>query len=29
MVKNGAFHVNSTVDARKVARRLAMLAYEK
>ena len=29
MVQNGAFHVNSTVEARKVARRLAMLAYEK
>lgn len=29
MVKNGSFHVNSTIDARKVARRLAMLAYEK
>jgi len=28
-VQNGAFHVNSTIDARKVARRLAMLAYEK
>lgn len=29
MVQNGAFHVNSSVEARKVARRLAMLAYEK
>lgn len=29
MVQNGSFHVNSTVEARKVARRLAMLAYEK
>jgi hypothetical protein len=29
MVQNGAFHVNSTIDPRKVARRLAMLAYEK
>jgi hypothetical protein len=29
MVKNGHFHISSTIDPREIGRYLAMLAYDK